>query len=319
LRLYNFTETSDWFYSVTEYCSQGDLFELLDKVEYLKEDIARDYFHQTLLGLKQIHECGIYHLDVSLENLFLTDNNRLVLGDFGCARKWAKGKRANFGNYRPGKWQYMCPEIFEWKPVYGEFADVWSLGICLFIMLTGKTPFQVPHSSDPNFTLIYTEKDYSRVKLSEEVQDLLSKIFCPQDQRISVSDIFKHPWMMSQLSGNVTSLPTTPLSRNFSSEASVLSPKRLPALVTPSPSTSQDGLFFTDLRSFSLTPTTPTTPTSSSATPFTTPSTTPSTTPFTTPATTPKGSPFSRQGSSTISTTSLQKKELNTPKNRRIT
>jgi serine/threonine protein kinase len=137
---------------------------------------------------------------VSLENLFLNDENRIVLADFGCARKWAKGKRANFGNYRPGKWQYMCPEIYEWKPVYGELADVWSIGVCLFIMVTGKAPFRFPSKDDLNFVRIYNDKDFSRCDISDDCKDLLANILCPPDQRIKISDILRHPWMMFQSS-----------------------------------------------------------------------------------------------------------------------
>jgi len=234
LSLHNFVKTRHWTYTVAEYCQQGDLFDIISQVVCLSEEVARDYFHQSLMALRQIHVHGIYHLDVSLENLFLADGNRIVLADFGCARKWQKGKRANFGNYRPGKWQYMCPEIFDWQPVFGELADVWSIGVCLFIMLTGKAPFRSPSNDDLNFVRLYYEKDFSRCEISEEAKDLLSKILCPADQRYKISDILRHPWMMFQAScimgPSNSSRPSTPLRRRSLTHVSpFVSPAASPA------------------------------------------------------------------------------------------
>jgi len=211
-------------YTVAEYCPHGDLFDLLSKVDSFSEDVARDYFRQALMALRQIHSHGIYHLDVSLENLLLAEENRIVLADFGCARKWAKGKLANFGNYRPGKWQYMCPEIYEFNPVNGEKADIWSIGVCLFIMVTGRSPFSLPSKEDPNFVRFYQHKDFSRCKISEDCKDLLANLLCPSNQRFTISDILRHPWMMFQ---------SHPFFRNPNSRASSPSCRRSLTQISP--------------------------------------------------------------------------------------
>jgi len=231
LSLFNCVKTRHWMYTVAEYCPGGDLFDVISKVINLSEEVARDYFHQSLMALRQIHIHGIYHLDISLENLFIAEGNRIVLADFGCARKWQIGKRANFGNYRPGKWQYMCPEIFNFQPVFGELADVWSIGVCLFIMLTGKAPFRFPSNDDLNFVRLYYEKDFSRCEISDEAKDLLSNILCPSDQRYKIADILRHPWMIFQSSSSYYGLPSrssSPLRRSLSHVSPSMSPSVSP-------------------------------------------------------------------------------------------
>jgi len=229
LSLINCVKTRHWMYTVAEYCPGGDLFEQISKVNCLSEEVARDYFHQSLMALRQIHVHGIYHLDISLENLFIADGNRIVLADFGCARKWQIGKRANFGNYRPGKWQYMCPEIFAFQPVFGELADVWSIGVCLFIMLTGKAPFRVPSNDDLNFVRLFYEKDFSRCEISDDAKDLLSKILCPADQRYKIADILRHPWMIFQSGAQVIPRSMSPYRRrSFSHISPYMSPSVSP-------------------------------------------------------------------------------------------
>jgi len=236
LSVLNFVKTKQWMYTVVEYCPRGDLFELISKVVNLEEPMARALFRQLLLALKHIHSYGIFHLDISLENLFLDQQDVLRLADFGCARRWAKSKRANFGKFRPGKWQYMCPEIFTWKPCYGELADLWSAGVCLFIMLTGKAPFRVPSDDDLNFRRLYYDCDFSRCLISEAAKDFLGKMLCHPDERAKVDELLTHPWMFQVFLplSNSTSTSTSTVSSSSTSEGKVSKDDKSSA--SPSPS-----------------------------------------------------------------------------------
>eukprot|EP00456_Euglypha_rotunda_P028437 TRINITY_DN2250_c0_g1_i6.p1 TRINITY_DN2250_c0_g1~~TRINITY_DN2250_c0_g1_i6.p1 ORF type:complete len:198 (+),score=20.37 TRINITY_DN2250_c0_g1_i6:84-677(+) len=79
LSVLNFVKTKQWTYTAIEYCPRGDLFELVSKVVYFDEPVARSFFRQLLFALRHIHSYGIFHLDVSLENLFLDEHDVLRL------------------------------------------------------------------------------------------------------------------------------------------------------------------------------------------------------------------------------------------------
>uniref|UniRef100_A0A674P6U4 Ribosomal protein S6 kinase related b n=1 Tax=Takifugu rubripes TaxID=31033 RepID=A0A674P6U4_TAKRU len=89
-----------------------------------------------------LHDFGIIHRDVKMENILLTDNGHLRLADFGLSRRLERGGRAFT---ICGTIQYMAPEVLSGGP-YNHAADWWSLGILLFSLVTGKFP--MPPESD---------------------------------------------------------------------------------------------------------------------------------------------------------------------------
>merc|ERR1712154_193950 len=107
----------------------------------------------------------------------------------------------NAATIRPGKKGYMAPEIYAYQRFNGEKADVFSLGVLIFILLTGFPPFNTPNASDKCFQYIYYGKLEWLLKqwklneiIDEECRDLLGKIFCHPKKRITIKEMLKHPW-----------------------------------------------------------------------------------------------------------------------------
>ncbi|OWZ17482.1 Serine/threonine protein kinase [Phytophthora megakarya] len=121
-------------YLVMEYCADGDLYDYLSrrKQRTMSCSIALSVLSQVAEGLAFLHNHGIAHRDISLENIML-HRGTCKLGDFGLATRaqCADGRQV-------GKKYYMAPEIVAGETYDPKAADIWSLGIVLFIMLTGS-------------------------------------------------------------------------------------------------------------------------------------------------------------------------------------
>ncbi|KAF0687449.1 Aste57867_20813 [Aphanomyces stellatus] len=135
----DFTENGFNHY-VLEYCPHGDLFGAVDRAPHRRLDPAQacEYFGQICDGLVFIHGRGIAHCDLSLENVLLDACGDVKVSDFGLAVDAATPQ-----HHPMGKHFYMAPEMLVAHPSYDATkADVWALGIMLFIMLTGNPLFE---------------------------------------------------------------------------------------------------------------------------------------------------------------------------------
>lgn len=129
----DFLENGSW-YVVMDYCEGGDLLGRLQASpqSQFEESIALDYFRQIAHGVQYLHQVGIAHRDISLENILLK-NNICKLCDFGLSTEANRTCKD-----RVGKAYYMAPEVVAGDEYDPMAADMWSLGICLFILLTGS-------------------------------------------------------------------------------------------------------------------------------------------------------------------------------------
>jgi len=109
-------------------------------------DRAWHYFQQLLGGLAATHALGIVHRDVKPENVLLRTDGVAKLTDFGIARI-PQNVAASTGNMIAGTVAYMSPEQIQGKPLDGR-SDLYSAGVVLFELLTGKLPFPIEDRSD---------------------------------------------------------------------------------------------------------------------------------------------------------------------------
>ncbi|XP_062967611.1 ribosomal protein S6 kinase-related protein [Cynocephalus volans] len=117
------------------YCST-DLYSLWSAVGCFPEASIRLFAAELVLVLCYLHDLGIIHRDVKMENILLDERGHLKLTDFGLSRHLPQGARA----YTIcGTLQYMAPEVLSGGP-YNHAADWWSLGVLLFSLATGKFP-----------------------------------------------------------------------------------------------------------------------------------------------------------------------------------
>ncbi|KAG7376472.1 hypothetical protein PHYBOEH_001522 [Phytophthora boehmeriae] len=128
-----FQQDDSWFV-VTELCGGGDLWQQLELApnNRLPEARALSLFSQIIGGVSHLHSNGIAHRDLSLENVLLS-NGTCKISDFGLSTKADR-----ICQERVGKSYYMAPEVVAGEHYDPRAADIWSMGIVLFVMLTGS-------------------------------------------------------------------------------------------------------------------------------------------------------------------------------------
>eukprot|EP01024_Parvocaulis_polyphysoides_P051851 TRINITY_DN5115_c0_g2_i1.p2 TRINITY_DN5115_c0_g2~~TRINITY_DN5115_c0_g2_i1.p2 ORF type:complete len:500 (-),score=70.94 TRINITY_DN5115_c0_g2_i1:770-2269(-) len=196
LRLLEVVDLTHQLYMVTEYIPDGSLLDLLKNQGPLKEHKAAKYIAQVVLALIHCHKQGVVHRDIKLENLLLdkqTDQIKIV--DFGLSGSWAPGRILNSCC---GTASYAAPEIHGRKN-YGPGVDVWSLGVVMYAMLTGKLPF-----TDPNKGRKIIQGDFEDPKnVSQCCKNLLRGMLTTDpSKRISLEGILKHPWIVPLMLNN---------------------------------------------------------------------------------------------------------------------
>lgn len=182
-----------------EYCSRGDVLEVFSKQKnLLSPEIINTWIHSIAEGLKILHDQKICHLDISLENLLVDKSFALKITDFGQARKFEPGVLMQVENgVRMGKESYRAPELQACEDFYGDKADVWSFGICMFILLVGHPPFNVAWKQDRRFLKMFN-RDFSDLlslwgksdALNDEEKQLLRCIFCNAEERATMEHAF---------------------------------------------------------------------------------------------------------------------------------
>ena len=203
-------ETADNYFLVLEYASRGELFDVVAQAGRLDEEVAKPLFLQLVRGVKYIHDQGFCHLDLSLENVLMDGLGNLKVADFGLARSLSLDLFEINSDVpqKPGKVQYMAPEIYSSQSFSGTLADSWSLGIILFVMLAGFPPFDVPSISDLRFSMIYSGKLARLLQrwrldkvISSAAVSLLSQLLAPPEGRLSVDHLLNHEWLLEFNSG----------------------------------------------------------------------------------------------------------------------
>ncbi|XP_031823552.1 ribosomal protein S6 kinase-related protein isoform X3 [Sarcophilus harrisii] len=125
-------------FTMYDYYSTGDLHSLWATVGCFSEASVSLFAAELALGVGYLHDLGIVHRDLKMENILLDERGHLKLTDFGLSRHLPQGERA----YTIcGTLQYMAPEVLRGGP-YNHVADWWSLGILLFALAAGKFPLQ---------------------------------------------------------------------------------------------------------------------------------------------------------------------------------
>lgn len=192
-------------YLVLELVKFGELFDFIFfPGKGFGEDIGRYLLHQLLDGLESCHNAGIVHRDMKTENIMLAEGWKIKIADFGFATK-AEGKKGNGLLYTAlGTASYASPELLQKKPYDGVKSDIFSLGVSLFVLVTGKMPFKHALVDDPYYKEIaknnpskYWEKLASKVpEVSHDFQDLFAKfISYDPSLRPSIEEIREHPWV----------------------------------------------------------------------------------------------------------------------------
>lgn len=193
--------TTSNIYLIFEFVDGGDLGQLIQKYTRFSDDVSRQYFRQLIAGLAYVHKHGVAHRDLKLENILITSTGFLKISDFGLARAGAGTKSlggleshtADFVT-RCGTPNFVAPEVLT-EPTYNGFrADVWSCGVILFVMLSGRLPFRAQDIAE-----LYNKIQTCDFKMSDFISDAAGDLIrrmlvVSPDRRASIHDIVNHPW-----------------------------------------------------------------------------------------------------------------------------
>lgn len=195
-------------YIVFEYAQNGELFDFLYFPRRgLGEYFSRNLFKQMCEGLESCHVSGVVHRDLKTENIMMDESWILKIADFGYATLLMGRKGDGVLKTHLGTVSYAAPEILAHKDYNGACADIFSCGVILFVLVTGKLPFGKAHVTDPMYKLI-AKCDYENYwkvmqtkippnSVSEELKSLLNLILAYEPlQRPSISEIKNHPWTL---------------------------------------------------------------------------------------------------------------------------
>jgi serine/threonine protein kinase len=177
----------------------------------LGEDLGRFLAIQLIEQLKYIHDLGVIHRDIKLENIILDKFMNLRLLDFGYA---ANKSIDCLSSYR-GTQSYMAPEIRLGKMYDGKEIDIFSMGVVIFTLVVGSFPFGKAHLEDHFYScFLNSQADSDGVKteywrvldsadLSLEFKDLMQKIFVIDgDRRPTLDQIINHPWLKNKMTSS---------------------------------------------------------------------------------------------------------------------
>ncbi|XP_060709558.1 death-associated protein kinase 3 isoform X2 [Hemiscyllium ocellatum] len=185
---------------ILELVSGGELFDFLAQKESLSEEEATAFIKQILDGVNYLHSKNIAHFDLKPENIMLLDKvpvPHIKLIDFGLAHTIEDG--VEFKNIF-GTPEFVAPEIVNYEPL-GLPADMWSIGVITYILLSGASPFlgdtkqeTLANISAMNYD--FDEEFFSHT--SELAKDFIKKLLVKDTRkRLSITDALSHPWIMS--------------------------------------------------------------------------------------------------------------------------
>lgn len=216
VKLFEVIETPETIFFVMELADRGDLLDFINERKYLSERLARGFFSDLVKGIDHCHTRGVVHRDLKCENLLLDSHMRLKISDFGFARKFNGNLRTFCGSFA-----YAAPEVILGNPYNGPLADIWSMGVILYAMVTGRLPFKDTSTSVLMADIAAGVKFSSRH--TDKLRSLITKIltFLPHD-RADMAFIQGHPWM------------NVPLTLNFPSSGSI-DEKQAPLIVQSQP------------------------------------------------------------------------------------
>lgn len=192
-------------YMVLDYASKGELFDYIYCSEKgLDEKHAKLIFHKILKGLQAIHNSGICHRDLKMQNILVDDNFNPKICDFGFGAKIIGEDGSGRLNEFIGTPNYAAPEIFLHRPYDGVKVDIFSMGVVLLNLVTCRMGFVQATRLDKYYRCIMAKK-YNMYwnlvsdmigNVSEDLKNLYIKMvtFTPE-QRPSIDDIFQDPWM----------------------------------------------------------------------------------------------------------------------------
>ena len=189
VKLFYVKENKEAFDLVMEYAKFGNLFFYIKRNTYLSEEESYKYFIQIVNAVNFLHKNDLIHRDIKPENILMFEDGVVKLCDFGWCARLDGGQRITFC----GTVEYMSPEMVN-KEEYNKEIDVWSLGILLYEMIHGHSPFK-PDKPKFNIYEVMSNIKIQNLKFNDEISEeskeliihLLDRDIC---KRYKIEDIY---------------------------------------------------------------------------------------------------------------------------------
>ncbi|GAM19777.1 hypothetical protein SAMD00019534_029520 [Acytostelium subglobosum LB1] len=202
VRLHFAFQNDNFLFMCMDYIPGGELFQHLQKAGRFPEELAKFYIAEVITSLDYLHSNNIIYRDIKPENILLDEDGHIKLTDFGLSKSGItsvvgeKNGEGQFATTFCGTPEYLAPEIITGAG-HGKAADYWSVGILLFEMLTGRSPFLASNRNDMYKAMIQGNLRLPMF-LSMDAQDLLEKLLVPDPKNRlgsgGVQDIQNHPF-----------------------------------------------------------------------------------------------------------------------------
>lgn len=202
LRIFEDFEDENNFYLVMEACRGGDLQEYVKSLEPMDamtyERWVAKVMHHTLSAIAYCHSKGVIHKDLKPENVMLStekhtpvEQMHVVIVDFGLSEMFLHPDDRS--KIVAGTPPYMAPEV--WKGNSSKSCDIWSVGVMLFYLLSGRLPFMAK-SIKEFLTAVQVEPDYGFIggATDEAVDFCRSSLEKQEEKRPTAQEALKHCW-----------------------------------------------------------------------------------------------------------------------------
>ncbi|XP_045315241.1 serine/threonine-protein kinase Chk2 isoform X2 [Leopardus geoffroyi] len=204
IKIKDFFEAED-YYIVLELMEGGELFDRVVGNKRLKEATCKLYFYQMLLAVQYLHENGIIHRDLKPENVLLSSQKEdclIKITDFGQSKILGE---TSLMRTLCGTPTYLAPEVLNsfGTAGYNRAVDCWSLGVILFICLSGYPPFS-EHKTQVSLKDQITSGKFNFIpevwaEVSEKALDLVKKLLIVDPKvRFTTEEALRHPWLQDE-------------------------------------------------------------------------------------------------------------------------
>jgi serine/threonine protein kinase len=195
VKFIEFIDDPEYYCLVMELCQGNSLLDYINESECLNEDQTQNIFGQLIDAIAFLHKNGISYRDIKPENIIIAPDLSVKLIDFGLS-----SLKSSLLSTFCGSIYYTAPECLAETPYHGSSADMWSLGVVLYAMITGDLPWAHPNPSSVINSIL--ECDYKIPStVPEKISALISSLLnVDPSLRITAEEVKCHPWIASYFS-----------------------------------------------------------------------------------------------------------------------
>ena len=193
VQFYSYNKSQNEVEILLEYCRNGSIFELIDKNGF-DENKTYKYFSQVVNAVYFLHKNNLVHRDIKPENILL-DGDKIKLCDFGWCCETNNNNRKSFC----GTFEYMAPEIINEIP-YGKPVDIWAMGILLYELYFGVSPFNSNKENEEKTkeiinNIMQKKLFFNRKSIAYDMKDLIVHMLeFDVNKRYTIEEVVSHPW-----------------------------------------------------------------------------------------------------------------------------